>query len=79
MPPRRAARKADRVKAHDSDALDQTLAEGYGIEMIAANCVNGGKVQDGRSLWRYKRFVALLKCLLRWPGSILTNGKRLAP
>ena len=22
--------------------------------MIAANCVNGGKVQDGRSLWRYK-------------------------
>lgn len=42
-------------KACDSDALDQTLAEEYGIEMIAPNRGNRGKPQDGRQLRRYKR------------------------
>jgi transposase len=41
-------------KAYDSDALDQTLAKEYGIEMIAPNRGNRGKTQDGRPLRRYK-------------------------
>ena len=43
-------------KAYDSDALDQTLAEEYGIEMISPNRVNRKrKTQDGRPLRRYRR------------------------
>jgi Transposase DDE domain len=37
-------------KAYDSDALDETLAEEYGIERIAPNRGNRGKTQDGRPL-----------------------------
>lgn len=39
-------------KAYDSDPLDQTLAEQYGIEMIAPNRGNRGKTQDRRTLRR---------------------------
>jgi hypothetical protein len=42
-------------KAYDSDGLDTTLAEEYGIEMISPNRANRGKTQDGRPLRRYKR------------------------
>jgi transposase len=43
-------------KAYDSDALDQSLAEEYGIEMISPNRSNRKqKTQDGRSLRRYRR------------------------
>jgi transposase len=43
-------------KAYDSDALDQTLAEEYGVEMISPNRVNRkSKTQDGRPLRRYRR------------------------
>jgi transposase len=43
-------------KAYDSDALDQTLAEDYGIEMISPNWANRkNKTQDGRPLRRYRR------------------------
>ena len=42
-------------KAYDSDALDRTLNQEYGIEMIAPNRGNRGKTQDGRPLRRYKR------------------------
>ena len=42
-------------KAYDSDALDQTLAEEYGIEMISPNRSNRKqKTQDGRPLRRYR-------------------------
>jgi len=43
-------------KAYDSDALDQTLAEQYGIAMISPNRRNRKqKTQDGRQLRRYRR------------------------
>jgi transposase len=43
-------------KAYDSDGLDQTLAEDYGIEMISPNRYNRKqKTQDGRPLRRYRR------------------------
>lgn len=42
-------------KAYDSDALDQKLADEYGIEMIAPNRRRRSKTQDGRKLRRYKR------------------------
>jgi transposase len=43
-------------EAYDSDALDQTLAEEYGIEMISPNRVNRKqKTRDGRPLPRYRR------------------------
>jgi transposase len=43
-------------KAYDSDALDRTLAEEYGIEMISPNRANRKrKTQDGRPLRRYRR------------------------
>jgi transposase len=43
-------------KAYDSDALDQTLAEEYGVKMISPNRSNRKqKTQDGRPLRRYRR------------------------
>ena len=43
-------------KAYDSDALDQILAEEYGIAMISPNRRNRKqKTQDGRQLRRYRR------------------------
>ena len=42
-------------KAYDSDPLDATLAEDWGIEMIAPNQRNRHKTQDGRTLRRYCR------------------------
>ncbi|WP_080507618.1 hypothetical protein [Bryobacter aggregatus] len=42
-------------KAYNSNKLDETLAEEYGIEMIAPN---RGKTQDGRPLRRYRRWRA---------------------
>jgi hypothetical protein len=43
-------------KAYDSDALDEQLAEKYGIEMISPNRSNRKqKTQDGRPLRRYCR------------------------
>jgi len=43
-------------KAYDSDALDQTLAEQYGVAMISPNRRNRKqKTQDGRQLRRYRR------------------------
>ena len=43
-------------KAYDSDALDQTFADEYGIEMISPNRVNRKrKTQDGRPFCRYRR------------------------
>ena len=43
-------------KAYDSDPLDQTLAEEYGVEMISPNRSNRKqKTQDGRPLRRYRR------------------------
>jgi transposase len=41
-------------KAYDSDPLDRTLREEYGIEMIAPNRRNRSS-QDGRQLRRYRR------------------------
>jgi transposase len=40
-------------KAYDSDKLDQTLADEYGIELIAPNRRNRSKTQDRRKLRRY--------------------------
>jgi transposase len=43
-------------KAYDSDALDQTLAEQYGVAIISPNRRNRKqKTQDGRQLRRYRR------------------------
>jgi len=44
-------------KAYDSDPLDKTLREEYGIELIAPHKANRSKpaTQDGRVLRRYKR------------------------
>jgi transposase len=42
-------------KAYDSDSLDRTLREEYGIEMIALNRRNRNRSQDGRMLRRYHR------------------------
>jgi len=42
-------------KAYDSDPLDRTLQEEYGIEMIAPNRRNRSRSQDGRKLRRYRR------------------------
>ena len=43
-------------KAYDSAALDEQMAEEYGIEMIAPNRRNRKqKTQDGRQLRRYRR------------------------
>jgi len=42
-------------KAYDSDALDQTLAEEYGVKMISPNRCNRKQSQDGRPLRRYRR------------------------
>ena len=42
-------------KAYDSDPLDRTLREEYGIEMIAPNRRNRSRSQDGRQLRRYRR------------------------
>ena len=45
-------------KAYDSDSLDVTLLQQYGIEMIAPNRSNRrpeNQTQDGRSLRRYRR------------------------
>ena len=41
-------------KAYDSDALNQELADEYGIEMIAPNRRRRIKTQDGSKLRRYK-------------------------
>jgi transposase len=42
-------------KAYDSDRLDRTLWEEYGIDMIAPNRRNRSKSQDARKLRRYRR------------------------
>jgi transposase len=42
-------------KAYDSDGLDRTLREEYGIEMIAPNRRNRSRSQDGRKLRRYRK------------------------
>ena len=43
-------------KAYDSAALDDQMAEQYGIEMIAPNRRNRKhKTQDGRQLRRYRK------------------------
>jgi len=43
-------------KAYDSDALDQTLAEEFCVEMISPNRSNRKqKTQDGWPLRRYRR------------------------
>jgi transposase len=42
-------------KAYDSDALDQTLAEEYGVKMISPNRCNRKQSQHGRPLRRYRR------------------------
>jgi transposase len=43
-------------KAYDSGALDQTLAEKYGVEGISPNRSNRKQnTQDGRPLRRYRR------------------------
>ena len=42
-------------KAYDSDPLDRTLKEEYGIEMIAPNRRNRSKSQDARKLRRYRK------------------------
>jgi hypothetical protein len=43
-------------KAYDSAALDEQMAEEYGIEMIALNRRNPKRqTQDGRQLRRYRR------------------------
>jgi transposase len=42
-------------KAYDSDALDQKLADEYGVEIIAPNRCRRSKTQDGRKLCGYKR------------------------
>ena len=42
-------------KAYDSDPLDRTLQEEYGIEMIAPNRRNRSRSQDGRKPRRYRR------------------------
>ena len=43
-------------KAYDSAALDEQMADEYGIEMIAPNRRNRKrKTQDGRQLRRYRR------------------------
>jgi transposase len=42
-------------KAYDSDPLDRTLREEYGIEMIVPNRRNRNRSQDGRRLRRYRR------------------------
>jgi transposase len=42
-------------KAYDSDRLDQSLMENYGIEMIAPNRAKRRQTQDGRPLRRYVR------------------------
>ena len=43
-------------KAYDSDPLDKTLADDYGVEMISPNRSNRKqKTQDGRPLRRYRR------------------------
>jgi hypothetical protein len=43
------------VTKHDSDKLDEKLAEEYGIELIAPNRRKRSKTQDGRKLRRYRR------------------------
>ena len=40
---------------YDSDALDQKLAQEYGIELIAPNRQHRSKGQDGHKLRRYSR------------------------
>jgi transposase len=42
-------------KASDSDPLDRTLQNEYGIEMIAPNRRNRSRSQDARKLRRYRR------------------------
>jgi hypothetical protein len=43
-------------KAYNSDALDQTLAEEYGVETISPNRSNRKqKTQAGQPLRRYRR------------------------
>jgi len=42
-------------KAYDSDKLDETIAQKYGIELIAPNRRRRSKSQDGRPLRRYRR------------------------
>ena len=42
-------------KAYDSDKLDASLEEDWGIEMIAPNRKKRVKTQDGRPLRRYCR------------------------
>jgi transposase len=42
-------------KAYDSDPLDRTLRDEYGIEMIAPNRRNRSKSQDARKLRRYRK------------------------
>jgi transposase len=42
-------------KAYDSDALDNKLADEYGIEMIAPNRRRRSKTQDRRRLRPYRR------------------------
>jgi len=42
-------------KAYDSDKLDETLAQDYGIELIAPNRHRRSQSQDGRKLRRYRR------------------------
>jgi transposase len=42
-------------KAYDSDPLDRTLQDEYGIEMIPPNRRNRSRSQDARKLRRYRR------------------------
>ena len=42
-------------RAYDSDPLDRTLHDEYGIEMIAPNRRNRSKSQDARKLRRYRK------------------------
>ena len=63
-------------KAYDSDPLDATLAEQYGIELIAPNRRNRSKSQEGRKLrrsrrrWKVERLFAWLhnfrRLVTRW-------------
>jgi transposase len=64
--------------AYDSDPLDETLKEDYGIELIAPHKSNRRKpkTQDGRTLrrycrrWKIERFFAWLhnfrRVVIRW-------------
>lgn len=52
-------------KAYDSDRPDQQLLRDHSIKLIAPNCENRSKTQDGRNLRRYKRRCGV-ECLVAW-------------